>query len=380
MNVLVISNNYIVIKDGKCWCDPNFYYILKRFSYLGEISLAAIAREDAPTYVELDFVSPENVCFIKKTRVLPSSVNASILEKAVRESDLIIGYNPCVNAESALWLAKKHGKKYMTYLVACVWDSLWNHSFLGMLCAPLRYICVRHVTRRSDYVLYVTGDFLQRRYPNKNLTLGCSDVYIQCSDDSAVTNRLAFLETRNLSETINIATTAAVYVRYKGQRFVIKALGCLKKKNKSNFHYYLIGGGDSSRLEKLAKKCNVKDQVTFVGIQPHNRVVEILDKMDVYIQPSLQEGLPRSVVEAMSRGLFCIGARTGAIPELIDEKYIVERRSVSQIVSQLEGLDIDVMRKECIRNVEVAHQYDNIKLEKKRNAFFDKIIEDYNGL
>ena len=378
MNVLVVSNNYIVIKDGKCWCDANFYYILKRFSYLGNISLAAIARDEAPTYVELDFVTPEKVYFIKKTRVLPASVNIPILEKAVMESDLVIGYNPCVNAESALRIARKYGKKYMTYLVACVWDSLWNHSFLGMLSAPFRYFCVRYVTWKSDYVLYVTNEFLQKRYPNRNLTLGCSDVQIQCSDDSIISERIKFLKNKDLSGTVNIATTAAVYVKYKGQRFVIRALGKLKKKHKTNFHYYLIGGGDSGRLRRIAERCGVADQITFLGIQPHNRVVEILDTMDVYIQPSLQEGLPRSVVEAMSRGLLCIGARTGAIPELLAEERIVERKSVRQIVRQLERLDIEDMKKECIRNVQAACEYDNKALENKRNAFFDQIIEEFN--
>lgn len=375
MKVLVISNNYIVIKDGKCWCDPNFYYILKRFSYLGEISLASIARDDAPTYVELDFVPKERVHFIKKTRVLPAPVNTPILEKAVKDNDLIIGYNPCVNAEAALFLAKKYGKKYMTYLVACVWDSLWNHSFLGMLSAPLRYISVRYVTRNSDYTLYVTNEFLQNRYPTDGLSLGCSDVYVSVNESVGL-KRLERLKNRDLSETINIATTAAVYVRYKGQRFVIKALGRLKKKNKTNYHYYLIGGGDSSQLKRLATRCGVIDQVTFLGLLPHDKVVEVLDDMDVYMQPSLQEGLPRSVVEAMSRGLLCIGARTGAIPELIKNEYIVRRRSVSQIVDKLETLDLEAMKRESIRNIDEAKSYDNTQLELKRNAFFDLISED----
>lgn len=180
----------------------------------------------------------------------------------------------------------------------------------------------------------------------------------------------------NISDTIKIVTTAAVYVKYKGQRFVIKALGRLKRKNKTNFHYYLIGGGDRSTLEKIARQSNVEDQVTFLGLQPHHAIPEILDDMDVYIQPSLQEGLPRSVVEAMSRGLFCIGARTGAIPELIDERQIVRRRSVDDIIYQLDNLDIDQMRNACLRNIDVAKEYESAKLESRRNAFFDAIIND----
>lgn len=376
MMVLVVSNNYIVIKDGKCWCDPNFYYILKRFSYLGTISLCAIKRDEAPTYIELDFVSEENVYFIEKRRVLPSHANNTIMDSAIRKADLVIGYNPCVNAEAAFRISRRHKKRYMTYLVACVWDSLWNHSIYGKLCAPLRYLSVRYTTGRSDYVLYVTGAFLQKRYPNSRLTLGCSDVQIEKINDFVCSSRLKRLDQKSMSDTIKIATTAAVYVKYKGQRFVIKALDRLKRKNKTNFHYYLIGGGDQSILKNIARQCNVEDQVTFLGLQPHHAIPEILDDMDIYIQPSLQEGLPRSVVEAMSRGLLCIGARTGAIPELIDDEYIVRRRSVNDIVCQLENLDVDQMKNACLQNISVAEEYESAKLESRRNAFFDVIISD----
>lgn len=379
MNILVISNNYIVIKDGECWCDANFYYILKRFSYMGTISLCAIARDNAPTYIKLDFVTVENVYFLKKRRVIPSASNNEIIEEAIKRNDLVIGYNPCVNAEGAFKIARKHNKKYMTYLVACVWDSLWNHSLQGKLCAPLRYLSVRQVTRDSDYVLYVTQEFLQKRYPNnKKKTLGCSDVEIYDDNENVRCERLKKLNSRDITDKINIVTTAAVYVRYKGQRFVIRALGRLKKKQKTNYHYYLIGGGDQSMLKKTINRNGVEEQVTFLGLQPHDAISGILDKMDVYIQPSLQEGLPRSVVEAMSRGLLCIGARTGAIPELIENDFIVRRKSVKQIAEILENLDIETMKEECLRNLNVAKEFDNKTLEKKRNAFFEMIIKDMN--
>ena len=44
-----------------------------------------------------------------------------------------------------------------------------------------------------------------------------------------------------------------------------------------------------------------------MGGVPHNKIFQLLDDIDLYIQPSLQEGLPRSVVEAMSRACPIIG-------------------------------------------------------------------------
>ena len=73
------------------------------------------------------------------------------------------------------------------------------------------------------------------------------------------------------------------------------------------------------------------DQVIFVGGVPHQRVIELLDESDFYIQPSLTEAFGRSVVEALSRGCICIGSRVGGITELIDDDYLVQPKKYTEI-------------------------------------------------
>ena len=142
----------------------------------------------------------------------------------------------------------------------------------------------------------------------------------------------------------------------------------------TKFHYYLIGGGNKDRLEQLSKKLGVSDLVHFEGIVPHNRIFEKLDEMHIYIQPSLQEGLPRSVVEAMSRGLLCICANTAAMPEMVEQEYIVERKSIDDIVNVLARLSVDRLKDQAKRNFEEAKNYEEVHLDKKRNSFFKKIM------
>lgn len=380
MKLLVISNNYVIKKDGKCYCDPNFYHILRRFSYMGEISLCALPREEASTYIELDFVLPDNVHYVEKARVVPLLSNCKVLKKAVAGSDMVIGYNPCVNAEAALWYAKRYGKKYMTYLVACAWGSLWYHSLFGKLAVPLRYLSVRLVTRMSDYVLYVTEKFLQGRYPNNKINTGCSDVYISMPDESVLSARLQRIQSINDRPYKKIATIGSVEVRYKGQEYVIKALGRLKREGKCAFEYYLIGGGDNKYLKKIAEDSGVADNVFFMGLQPLDKIPDILDEMDIYIQPSLTEGLPRSVVEAMSRGLTCYGCRVGGIPELLEYEFLFEKKSVGQIVQYLKEITPDILQRQLFRNVKKASEYDNLVLDLKRKDFFDTIINDMENI
>ena len=379
MKVLIITNNLILLNDGKLYTDGNTYGILKRFSYLGELKICAqkcpqkdLARMDT----HLDFLSEKDLTYIEKSRMFVPIKTLNILRTEVIKADLIIGYqSPCVNAEAALKYAKQYDKKYMSYVVACAWDGFWNHGILGKLCAPYRYLRLRHTIMNSDYALYVTNDFLQSRYPNNGIKIGCSDVIIK-TDNSVIQSRLSKISCRKWNDKINIITVGAINVKYKGQSYVIKALKKLKNEGINNVYYYLYGPGDKSTLSNIAKRLGVDDRVYFMGTVSHDEIPSVLDKMDIYIQPSLQEGLPRSVVEAMSRGLLCIGYKTAGIPELLETDYLVERKSVNGIVEQIKKVTPETLRNQAIRNFSEALKFQENKLTETRNKYMDAIIED----
>ena len=83
-------------------------------------------------------------------------------------------------------------------------------------------------------------------------------------------------------------------LKTKGQHDVIRALGELKKRGDTNYEYQLVGLGDESFLRSIAKKYNVEDEVVFLGGKTHDEVFQWLDNIDIYVQPSYQEGLCRS--------------------------------------------------------------------------------------
>lgn len=62
---------------------------------------------------------------------------------------------------------------------------------------------------------------------------------------------------------------------------------------------------------------------------PHDKIFEWLDTIDIYIQPSYQEGLCRSVVEAMSRACPVICSDACGERELANEKFIFKRGDAS---------------------------------------------------
>ena len=183
----------------------------------------------------------------------------------------------------------------------------------------------------------------------------------------------------NLKSTVNLVTIAAVNVRYKGQEYVIKALKKLNNDLGFKFHYYLIGGGDNTFLQNLTKQLKLEEYVHFVGPIPHELIWEYLDKMHVYVQPSKQEGLPRALIEAMSRALPSFGSRTAGIPELLPEDCIFDNGNVNEIVSLLSSLTTDKMKEYAKINFDKSKEYTSDVLTERRKRFFDTILSDIRG-
>lgn len=296
-----------------------------------------------------------------------------ILTEAIESADLLVLRNS-TNAAMAQPIAEKLHKPYVFEVVSCNWDALWNYSLKGKLYAPYAYLRMKYNVAKAKYAVYVTKQFLQGRYPNKKVNAGISDVMIVPVEDSLLESKLSLY--RQAQEPLILTTCAAVDVRYKGQEYIIRAISALK--GQFDIEYHLAGGGDQAYLKSVARECGVEDKVIFHGLLSKNEVNELLDKTTIYCQPSKQEGLPRAVVEAMSRGCVCIGSKTGGIPELLDMEMIAGRGDVkgfTQLIKRL-LLDRGLCEAQSTRNFEKAREYSVEKLDAELKAFYDRFISE----
>lgn len=291
------------------------------------------------------------------------------VDKAIESCDAVITRT---TDSRLIKYIKKHDKLYLIEVVGDTWDAHWNHGIKGKLFAIPSYVRARWEIRRAPWVLYVTNQYLQERYPTTGESIGCSDVLIEAQRETVLEKRKQFIF--NSKEKFIIGTLAAVNVKYKGQEFVIKALADLKREGITYYQYQLVGSGDISRLKKLAIKLGVESQVSFLGPMPHQQVFDWMKQIDLYIQPSKQEGLPRSVIEAMSVAVPVAGSRIGGIPELISDRMIFDAGDVKQIVSLLSGLDNKILEEEAAMNYRKSLEFDSELLDKKRNAFYLKFL------
>lgn len=104
----------------------------------------------------------------------------------------------------------------------------------------------------------------------------------------------------------------------KGLDHLIRALALLKERQTLKLR--IVGAGECREvLEQLAQTQGVGERVFFAGHKQGRDLLNELDDFDIYVFPSLWEGLPYSLLEAMRAGLPIVSTNVGGIPEAIGD-------------------------------------------------------------
>jgi len=231
-------------------------------------------------------------------------------------------------------------------------------------------------------VAYVTKHTLQKRYPSKAVMIGVSDVALP---DQAFSTNYSSVElgskeiassSRPLGSETGQATigfVGSLAQLYKAPEILLGAVAkCVG--NGCDLRLKMVGDGRyRGMLEALADELGIADRCEFFGELPGGAAVrEVLDTCHLFVLPSRVEGLPRAMIEAMARGLPCIGTWTGGIPELIPTEDLVEPGNVDALAHLIEKVVSDPQRqlKMSARNLESSREYADDLLQAKRLDFY----------
>ena len=182
-------------------------------------------------------------------------------------------------------------------------------------------------------------------------------------------------------------------VALKGHSVALEALAALGE-HAPPIELHLVGDGDpapiAARAEALGlnvgtgadegtgksagtSATGTNARVRFTGKLPAGAAVRaLLDTLDVYVHPSRKEGLPRSVVEAMNRGLPVLASSVGGTPELLDAPFLHRPGDSAALAGQLRRLLPDTAGRAAAgaRNLERSRAYEPAALEAARDAFW----------
>lgn len=154
-------------------------------------------------------------------------------------------------------------------------------------------------------------------------------------------------------EELGIPTDAVVLIsvgdlnKNKNNEVIIRALIALQD---PNIHYIVCGEGElKNHLIQLASP--IIERVHFLGYRTD--VKELMGCSDIFVMPSLREGLSRSLMEAMACGLACIASKIRGNTDLIDESggRLVDPRSTEKWVLAIKEMaDNEGIRSTCGKN------------------------------
>ena len=183
-----------------------------------------------------------------------------------------------------------------------------------------------------------------------------------------------FKEKLKIKSEERVIITVSRLVKKNGVEDIIKAAQDLR------FKLLIIGKGEQEEyLKDLTKKLNLEDNVLFLGEVSHKDLPQYLWISDVFVRPSLSEGLGNAFLEAMAAGVPAIGTKVGGIPDFLREGetgLFCEVQNPKSITEKIKTLLKDEnLRLRLIENgrklVEEKYSWDFIALEMKN--IFDKL-------
>ena len=127
---------------------------------------------------------------------------------------------------------------------------------------------------------------------------------------------------------------------------------------------------------EYAKQHNVEEYVSFLGLLPAGKAVrDEMDNCDIFILVSRTEGLPRALIEAMARGKYCIATRVGGIPELLEDKWLIDPNNVEQLVEAVLRVvnNNQLIQEQTEKNFFTAQEYKHSVLTSHRTAFYQQV-------
>jgi glycosyltransferase involved in cell wall biosynthesis len=384
MNLLLLfDHRFFRAKNGTIFSDKSYHYSFFKSRYLkafDRISILARVADancyesssegtegDGVSVIALrDWVGP--LGYVRNSRAI---VNIALREASKPSALIIIA--PGGIGSAAYKALRQNGYPVALEVVGDPWEAFQPSGIRH----PLRPILRRWLTRtlrqqcsQACAVSYVTKKFLQSRYPSPGFSVGVSDVVL--SGECFVSRPRHFLPEPCERTVISVA----VMNGFKGHKVMIDALRICKDMN-VRLNLVMVGDGPlRSEIAHAAEEKGVGDSVRFAGQLPAGGAIRReLDRADLFILPSLTEGMPRALLEAMARALPALASRVGGIPEVLDSEFLVPPGNARALAEKLRTAlsKPDKLSEMSARNLNQAYEFEDSILSTKRQEFYRQV-------
>lgn len=268
-----------------------------------------------------------------------SHIASALLKIKGRDIDLLQCMMLTPNGLVGIIAKKIYGIKTIAWIRGSDWNLAKNR--------PLTKFIISMVIKNSDLILaqtHKTKNEVLRKFP---------DVKIE-----VVPNGIEKVRRIKLPRDIGILFVGRL-TKVKGPKYFLEAMKSLHK-----IRGVIIGDGPE---RKILEKSSIGLDVEFLGSLSREKVIEYMFRSKILVLPSLTEGFPSVILEAMSCGLPVVATSVGGVPEIVENRrtgFLVEPRDVEELVKHIRLLLDDeelrnYMSENCLREVE-KYSWDSV--------------------
>ena len=289
-------------------------------------------------------------------------------------------------ANQAGWAALKFKKKFppVKYLLTLQegdseWDIFWRTFLIRLI--------YKAIYRRADYIQAISN-FLKKRAEN----LGAQCPIGVVPNGVSIKNYELRIKNNDLKRVISVSRL----VKKNGLEDLIKAMAIVNKNQDKPVVLKIIGEGNLRRkLDGLIKKNNINDRAIIKKYNKEEKVLEgqvsnkqdyeYLSQADIFIRPSLSEGLGNAFLEAMSVGVPVIATPVGGIPDFLRDREtgwfckVKDPKSIAEKINYiLNPANKDIVAgvvENARKMVQEKYNWDSIAVS-MRNIFIDVIARE----
>lgn len=272
------------------------------------------------------------VFLLKKKKRLQLTIFWKIFKIMHREKvDIVHAHNPAGNnwgvipakfAGVQVFLRTEHnvyypGRVTRFYPIINYFFSLFNHYIIS--CSDLvRQSQIQHYKVPEYKFITIRNGVIPERFKNEN--------------------PIGYLEKEfGIPENKKVIGTIGALIKQKGHIYLLDAAEIIIKKYPDTYFLLVGDGKEKETLRKLAKTKGINHNVIFAGLRQD--IPQILNSLDIFLLPSLWEGLPMVILEAMASKLCIIATNVGGNHEaIIDGKtgFLVESMNPKEIARRIE--------------------------------------------
>jgi len=217
-------------------------------------------------------------------------------------------------------LASEEGQYYNRFSLKGYLRKLYRAYFAGLL-EKITFRKVEHIVCLNQDIYQ---KLLKRKVPKEKISL---------IKNGVDTEKFAFAEPRELKEDDKVRF---LYVgRLIERKNIKKMLEAFSALNRNDFKLTIVGVGPLEKeIEELVSTKYAHLDIEFLGYKSGDDLIEEYQKCDVYILPSFYEGLPFTLLEAMSAGKPAVVGGFSNAPDIINEGengYIIRDNTVNAI-------------------------------------------------